>query len=211
MIGNFKVSEPYSESKNSFFIELAAKLGPPKEFKPITREEMLAMQPKSTQRLMLMTDEEHTAFHESLISTEGQTTLADMSLSPQEMSAKVGTRPITIEETINYDAHRKASKNTQHQFTEGHGNLISPSHSSVTEESKRRAVDALIFSPPAPAETIDPNRIIGLKEIASEAPSQEEKPKKIIGTNWLNDWLYRREKKRIEKGLAEDRREWGIK
>lgn len=194
-IPKFKVSEPYSESKNSFFIELARNLPPPKERKKYTEAEILAMQPASTRKLMLMTDEEHRAFHESPISTEGQTTLADLGLSDEEKAAKIGQRNISPEEFAVHDAYRKASKNTQHQFDKGHGNLLATGISSVTPETRQKAIDAYLYSPPVPADEVDPDRIEGLKQVKSADPEilqiDEKIRKSTFGGAWkfFTDWV----------------------
>lgn len=165
---SFRVSEEYSKSKNDFFIEMAKTLPPPKERKVYTKEEIIAMQPKSTQKMMLMSDEEHKAFHETPIDPTGQTTLADINLSDDELAAKVNKRTLTSEETINYVQHRQTSKNTQHQFTEGHGNLLARGSSSVTPETREKGINAFVYSQPVPPERINPKEIVGLKQIKSE-------------------------------------------
>lgn len=174
----FRISEPYTKSKQPFFLELAKTLPPPKERKTYSQEEIIAMQPASTRKLMLMTDEEHKAFHDSPISTEGQTTLADIMLSDAELVAKTNTRELSPGEVINYELHRRNSKNTQYQHDPGHGNLKSTADSSVTPESKAKAVDAFVFSPPVPMDDIDETRIIGLKKAISEPPAIVPPPQK---------------------------------
>lgn len=191
----FKLGEPYSESKNPFFLELAKTLPPPKEFKKLSKEEIIAMQPKSAQRLMLMTDEEHAAFHNSEISTVGQTTLADIGLSDEEIGKKIGEREISIEEYQNYKELQHSQRNTQYQFESGHGNLLATSTSSATPETRKRAEEHYLHSPPVPQELVQPERIEGLKRIASNTPlvpdSFDEKKKAgwlgINLTKWLKD------------------------
>ena len=189
-IPKFRISEEYSESKNTFFVELAKSLPPPKPRKKLTEEEILAMQPASTQRLMKMTDEEHAEFHATPI--DPNKAIANKEAYDEMQKAKeigdeaaynaaakrlIGQRDLSPEEITNYESFRRASKNTQFQFEPGHGNLKSTSHSSVTEERREKGIDAFVYSPPVPADEVDPAKIIGLKEITSELPiKQEEKP-----------------------------------
>lgn len=171
----FRLSEPYSASKNSFFIELAKTLPPPKEFKKLTKEEIIAMQPASSQRLMKMSDEEHAAFHASDIDPNQayvNKEAVDRLLAGDESAYDevIGRRDMSPDEVINYERHRKTSKNTQHQFEAGIGNLKSTGNTSAPPEAKEKAISAFIYSPPAPPERINPKDIVGLAPVKSEVP-----------------------------------------
>src|SRR4029077_18491357 len=150
-VGPYKVSAPYSDSRNTFFTDLAKRLPPPKERKTYTKEEIIAMQPASTQRLMKMTDEEHAKFHNTPIDPEKAYANYDAIKKFQTtgdesaLDEAIPARKLTERERENYQLHRKTSKNTQHQFDEGHGNLKATSNSSAGPERKTAAKEAFRY------------------------------------------------------------------
>lgn len=156
-IGPYKVSEPYLESRQAFFLELARNLGPVKERKPISQEELFAMQQPSTQKRLRMTEEEIKEYWNSPLPEQAQ-------LSDEEINLK---RDISIEEFDLYRNHQHTAKNTAH--TE---NLSS------SPEAKERAVHAYMFHPPTDITQDDAKRITGLKQIKSREPIELPKMRK---------------------------------
>lgn len=171
-IGPYKVSEPYLESRQAFFLELAKNLGPVKERKPISLDKLYAMQQPSTQKRLQMTDAEIKEYWNSPLPEGAQ-------LSDEE---RYSTRDLSIDEIDLYRTHQHTAKNTAH--TEA---------LSSSPEAKERAVHAFMFHPPADITQDDIKRITGIKPIKSASPPLIEKApeEKSFGfVKWSGDAIY---------------------
>lgn len=140
----------------------------PKQLKPITEAEILAMQPASTRRTLERDpalDETH--WNRAVLGAM-ITPVNELIKNPSAIYGSVGTRQITTEEYLTYIKTR-SNKNQ----------LGDSDCSATTSQSRTRAVEAFVFSKPAeltPAEVAKVTKITPIVSTPLE-PVQNENEK----------------------------------
>jgi hypothetical protein len=163
-----KHSPEYSESKDKLYAELMAealRTNKPSTIRKLTEAEILAMQPESTRKAMLSDPVERWSQP-----IEGWLAVKDAK-SKDEL---VGKRDISVEDFLLHKATQQ-SRNT----------LGDSESSSVTPESRTRAVESFCYSKPAELTPAQRTQLTRLTEIVNNPIEIEpEKPK-----NWKAKWF----------------------
>lgn len=157
----FKKSPEYKESRHPLkneIAKIAASLYP-KEFKPISHEEMLAMQPKSTQALLKGTYADEFPNQENW---KANPQAYDLGLYDEA----VGLGKFDPEQIIIQELNRKNSKNTQYNSNS----------TGATGHAKEKAANAWLYTPGIEFKNMTPEqkeKIVNLTEIKSTTPTPE--------------------------------------
>ena len=159
-----------------------------KKFETVTDEALLAIQAPSTQKLLKMTEEEYLANQQRVISTEGQTT---SKTDPKDLDRLVNKGVFDPEQVVIVEGQRRTPKNNQQIPIAPiiDGKRVYDNPSSVTLESKAKAVDAFIYSQPAkltPEEVTkltELQKIVELTELPPPAVPEQSLAKRF--THWL--------------------------
>lgn len=156
------ITDRYIDSRHpdkDVFKEIAASR-PLKEFPKLTEAEIIAMQCRSTRAKILGTyDTEYPNQNAWKAVPDAETT-----------DDAVGIRLLTPEEIVNYEYHRKASKNTQY----------ASKLKGVSDERKESATNALYYSQGVSFTALTPadrERITGVTPIKSQEPPAKEESK----------------------------------
>lgn len=133
----------------------------------------LAMQPASTKRLLMMTDEEHAEHMKRPVPTWEQALAVKGALNEDgtiDMDKAVAARPITAQEVAVVEDIRRKGRNSQ-------GDAVSYGASAFTSERREAAVDAFIYTPPAELTPAQKTKLTEMNKITEyTGPVPEVKP-----------------------------------
>lgn len=172
---------PYSPNKPLILGDYGLDRPEPKVFPKLTEEELLAMQPASTQELMKMEPGETYVAKRDWKAKE--INRSDYATQDDYNAALVGTRSVGPEEYKKHEACRKVRVHSAFYRKDVTPLIINGktewnfNGSSVTQQSKDRASDAYLFTQGIKGEDLtedEKKRIIGLTEYKSEPPVEYE-------------------------------------